>query len=113
MIIVLVDIVLLIITGVKILMISRHLEQSEQAKFDSERKWFWIVLKLSLIIFVTWLFEATLWERKFEIFADTTGDFTNLLTASTISIILVGREKARILLFGKYREMRNIENDAQ
>lgn len=112
-IIILVDIILLIITGVMIIMISRHLQHSEQAKFDIERKWFWIVLELLLIIFVTWPFEIYLWSHRFDLFADTIGDFINLFTAITISIILVGREKARILLFKKYRQMRDIENDAQ
>lgn len=94
-------------------MISRHLEHSEQSRFDTERKWFWIVLKLSLIVFVTWLFEAFLWGHKFDLLADTTGDFINLLTASTITIILVGRKKARILLLQKYRKVNDIENAAE
>ena len=112
-IIVLVDIILFIITGVKILMISRQLEHSEQARFDSEMKWFWIVLKMTLVMFVTWPFEIYLWSHKFDLFGDTTGDFINLLTATTIMVMLVGRERARILLFGKYREVYDVENDAE
>ena len=61
---------------------------------------------------VTWLFESILWFRDFNMFAETTGDFINLLTATTIMLMLVGREKARILLFGKYREVYDIENDS-
>lgn len=107
-----IDFVLLITTGVKILMTSRHLEHSEQARFDTEKKWYWISIKITLIMLITWLFEAFLWMQDFNMFADTTGDFINLLTATTILFMLVGREKARILLFGKYREVYDIENDA-
>ncbi|KAL7036859.1 hypothetical protein ACKWTF_008964 [Chironomus riparius] len=112
-IIVVLDIILFIITGVKMLMISRQLEHSEQARFDSERKWFWIVLKMTLVMLITWPFELYLWSHKFDVFGDTTGDFINLLTATTIMLMLVGREKARILLFGKYREVNDMENDAE
>lgn len=107
-----VDIVLLILTGVKIFRTSRHLEHSEQARFDSEKKWYWIIIKITLMMLVTWAFEISLWSRDFNMLKETAGDFINLLTATTILLMLVGREKARILLFGKYREVYDIENDA-
>ncbi|XP_070491509.1 uncharacterized protein [Chironomus tepperi] len=106
------DIVLMIITGIKIFITSRHLEHSEQARFDNERNWFWIVLKLSLIILTTWIFEAYIWGKKFDILIDTTGDLLHLLTASTVTAILVGREKARILLFQKYRGVSELGSDS-
>lgn len=61
---------------------------------------------------VTLCSEVSLWTQDFNLLRDTAGDFINLLTATTILLMLVGREKARILLFGKYREVYDIENDA-
>ncbi|KAL7036857.1 hypothetical protein ACKWTF_008962 [Chironomus riparius] len=107
-----IDIFLLIVTGVKMLITSRHLEHSEQARFDNEKKWYWIINKVTLMMLVTWLFESLLWFRSFNVYSETIGDFVNLLTATAIMLMLVGREKARILLFGKYREVYDVENDA-
>jgi hypothetical protein len=101
----------LIITGIKVLRISRQLDHSEQSKFDTEKKWFWIVLKLTLILFVTWIFESILWGKEFDLFLDTTGDLLNIVTSAALTAILVGREKARLLLFQKYRTVHDVENE--
>ncbi|XP_070491518.1 G-protein coupled receptor Mth2-like isoform X3 [Chironomus tepperi] len=103
-----IDVVLLIITGVKIIYRSRHLEHSEQARFDTEKKWYYIIIKISLMMMVTLLFEISIWSRDFNLLIETTVDFVSLLTATSMFLMLVGREKVRILLFGKYREVNDI-----
>jgi len=90
-------------------MLSRHLTHSEQAKFDFERKWFWITVKLALIMLVTWPTQAYVWKSNFKLFNFIFADCIILLTAVTIFVILIGRKKIRILLLGKYRGISNVE----
>ena len=61
---------------------------------------------------VTWPFEVYAWTNNFNLFGETMADFINLLTATTIMLMLVGRQKVRVLLFGKYREVLDVENNA-
>ncbi|KAL7036863.1 hypothetical protein ACKWTF_008966 [Chironomus riparius] len=105
-----IDIILLIITGIKVLIVSRHLTHSEQPKFDTERKWYWITVKLSLIMLVTWKFVFITWEDiNYHLLTNFISDFVMIFTAVIISIILLGRKQVKILLFGKYHAMLNVE----
>lgn len=95
------DVILLVVTGVKIFILSRHLKQSEQSIFNHERKWFWTTVKLSLIMLVTWPTQVHVWKTNFKLFNMILSDCTILLTAITIFVILIGRKKVRDLLFKK------------
>ncbi|XP_070491553.1 probable G-protein coupled receptor Mth-like 3 isoform X1 [Chironomus tepperi] len=105
------DIILLIITGIKIIKIIRNPGSSGKAEHDSDIKLYWIIIKLSFIMLISWPFEASLWREDFNIQTETIVDFVNLLTAATISIILLGRGKTKILLLRNYREIADEEND--
>jgi len=105
----LMDVILLIIIGIKVLILSRHLTHSEQPLFDNERKWYWITVKLSLIMLVTWPFVFFTWIRDFDLLFNILSDFVMTLTAITVAIILIGRKEVKILLFRKYRGILNVE----
>ena len=62
---------------------------------------------------MTWPFEASLWREDFNVLTETIVDFVNLFAVTIILLMLVGREKVRILLFGNYREVIDVENDAE
>ena len=68
-------------------------------------------MKLSLIMLVTWPFVIPTWSNnRFELFISIISDFVMIFTAIITSIILIGRKQVRILIFGKYRGISNVES---
>lgn len=104
------DVILLIVIGIKMLTLSRHLSHSEQPLFDNEKKWYWITVKLSLIMLVTWPFVFFTWTNNtFNLLSNILSDFVMTLTAITVAIILIGRKDVKFLVFRKYRGILNVE----
>ena len=103
------DIILFLITGIKIFMLSRHLTNSDQARFNLERKWYWTTIKLSLIMLVTWPTQVYVWKSNFKFLNFILSDCIILLTSMTISVILIGKKKVRTLFLEKYRGNRSWE----
>ncbi|CAG9805350.1 unnamed protein product [Chironomus riparius] len=102
-----VDIFLLVVTGLKILLTAQDL--ANYKKFENGTKTLWIIIKLSIIMLTTWPFESFLWREDFDVPTETVVDFINLLTALTISLMLMRSDK--ILLFGKYQQVDDLKND--
>jgi len=84
---------------------------STKARFHYERKWFWISVKLSLIFLVTWLGKYGTGHSEFKFLFFITVDSMMLLTALTITKMLLGRKTAKILIFEKYRGIKNEEKE--
>lgn len=82
---------------------------SDQARFDDERKWYWIIVKLCLIMLITWPFQMLSWLVEFSLHGFMTQDFILLFTAITATIILLGRKKVKNSMFGKYHGINNAE----
>ncbi|KAL7036865.1 hypothetical protein ACKWTF_008968 [Chironomus riparius] len=105
------DIFLMIVIGIKVFILSRHISHSEQPLFDIETKWYWITVKLSLIMLATWPFVMlSCSNNRFDLLISLSSDFVIILTAIMISVILLGRKQVRILIFGKYRGILNVES---
>jgi hypothetical protein len=105
------DVILLIITAIKLFTKSFTSDSSQNSQFANETKWFWIIIKLSVIMSISWQFESSLWREDFDIITETIVDFVNLFTAATLSFMLLGRRKTKILLFGKYQEVKDVEEN--
>ena len=103
------DVVVLIITGIMILIISRSMTLSDQSRFKEEKKWFWIIVKLSLIMLITWPFQILDWLVEFHLHGFIVQDSILLFTAITATIILLGRKKVRNVMFGEYQGINNTE----
>lgn len=99
----LIDFGMLIITGIRIFQKARHLEHSEQAYFDEERKNFWIYVKLCAMMLITWPAEVLSWPYGYFLELLLAADVLKLLTAVAILGLVLGRKQAQILLFDKYR----------
>jgi len=98
------DAIILVIIGIRIFILSRHLTSSERKRFDFERKWFWITIELSLIMLITWSIQVYVWIHDYKMLNFILSDCILLLTALTIFIILIGRKNVKILLFENLRE---------
>ena len=103
------DLIVLVITGVMILLLSRHMTHSDQARFSNEAKWYLINLELSLIMLITWPFQVLSWPVEFSLLGFMTADIILLFTAITTTIILLGRKKAKNLLFEEFHVTSNTE----
>ncbi|CAG9805357.1 unnamed protein product [Chironomus riparius] len=103
------DLIVLIITGIMILIISRSMTLSDQSRFKNEKKWFWITVKLSLIMLITWPFQTLDWLIEFHLHGFMIQDSILLLTAITATIILLSRKKVRNLMFGQYQGINDTE----
>ena len=95
--------IILIAIGIKMFILSRHMTQSDQGRFDDEKKWFWSIVKLSLITFITWPFQFLSWPIHFSLYGFITKDILVLITAISIGFILLGRKKVKSTVFGNYR----------
>lgn len=102
------DITMLVITGVRILDRARHLEHSEQAYFDEERKNFWIYVKLFAMMFITWPAEVSTYLEGYFLEVLLVTDAIKFLTAVVILVVVLDRKKVQILLFEKYRNFADI-----
>lgn len=103
---VIVDIILLITSGIKLLKISKTMARSAQNKLDNEKRWFLTNLMMFLIFIMTWVAELFYWSShdvSKTLISSLMLDLVKLFGAINIFIIIVVRDDVKNLLFKKYR----------
>ncbi|KAL7036873.1 hypothetical protein ACKWTF_008974 [Chironomus riparius] len=101
------DVIFVIITGFNVFVLSRHQEHSTQAIFKYERKWFWTSVQLALIFVLTWMIKFYFQYFKYKFLFFISIDFLMLLSAITVTILFLGRNKVKILIFAKFNDAKN------
>jgi hypothetical protein len=97
------DFILVIATLVLMRKVSRGTDSAEDERYQRERKWFFITLKLYAIIIITWPFDVFRITPDFNFVSSLTIDVLKLFSGFLIFAILVLRRDVRTLLFRKRR----------
>jgi hypothetical protein len=103
------DLVLVISTLSLLYYISRSPDESDNTKYQMEKKWLLINLKIFAVMIVTWPINVLLLGSNFDLVPMLTSDFMMLFTSIVIFAILVLRKDVRVLLFKSYRGFQNSE----
>ncbi|CAG9805354.1 unnamed protein product [Chironomus riparius] len=96
-----VDLVILIITSIKMRNVTKVIGFTERVEFEKEKKIFWIYMKLFGIMSVTWSIQIFALEEETNHLSCVIADLIMFCSAVNVSGIFVGRKKVRNLIFNR------------
>ena len=99
------DIYFMIASAYLLFQLAKKLEDSQQTRYNHEKKWYWMNLAFLACMIFTWIIEISCWNEKYssKLSLSIIADLTKMFTAVNIFIIFVLRKSVKELFYNNYR----------